>query len=154
MNAKPESKRSVPKHAGRCLMQGGYRRPDRGTSTGRLSGWVLNQPELVRAPGPAVLHNVHALLDKMKAESARPDFIKRTATQFGPVYRGTVVDQRYLQPCPCLLAAPSSTKGHFDWASSPRLVGVANDVCQGFVNRNDHGASFRRRESQDLGQAL
>jgi hypothetical protein len=90
----------------------------------------------------------------MKAESAGPDVIKRTATQFGAVYRRTVVDQGYLQARPCLLVVPSSPKGHFDWPPSSRLVGVTNDVCQSFIDGNYHGASFRRRESQDMGQAL
>jgi hypothetical protein len=116
---------------------------------------VLDQPKLIGAACPLILHGIHALANKMQAQAAGLDFVEATATQLCGVDCGTLVAEQNLKAVGALGSAWAETPAiHFDGLVGPSVIAVAHDIGESFVHGAGDGPAIRRREPEDLSKAF
>ena len=87
-----------------------------------------------------------------KSKPWRPELVKRAPAKPFGIHRLTAIFQHDFESISmfAILGHPNATEGCFDGPLRLSAVGVTNDICQRFVDGENHGAAFRLRKSKRL----
>ena len=118
---------------------------------------IFHHAQQIFAILAAKFYYVHALLHKVKPQTAGANFFERPAAKLGEIDGRAGVRKKNFQAAARFMAERVGRQAparDFDGEASLAFVGVANDVGEGFVNGADNGARFGFRKMYDLGGSL
>lgn len=112
----------------------------------------FHQAQLIVAPMPAEFYRIHAFLDEMQSQAARPDILQVAAAEFLCVDSGAMIFKHDFKSGSVrpILRSLYATERYFDRLVCLSLISVTNDVRQRFVDCQNHGAAFGLGEPQHL----
>jgi hypothetical protein len=110
----------------------------------------LHQPELIPALLAAEFYRIHALAYKVKSQPSRPDVFKRSPAHPFRIRRHTAVFEHDFKSIAGLSVDwhLNPAERSFDGPLSVSEVSMTDDICQRFVDSENHGAAFGLGKSQ------
>ena len=92
----------------------------------------------------------------MKPQSTGANFIQATAFQFRGIGRRAGILEDYFNSggANVVLSAVQMAASYFDGLAGFALVGVANDIGEGFIHRTNDGARLISGKMKKLGRAF
>jgi len=104
----------------------------------------FHHAQLVSVPPAPEFYRIHALSHEMQTQAAGPDIVQGATTKLLGVYGCAAIFQDnfkggFQHAVPRGLDAATTQLDRLFWLS---LIGVANDVRQCFVHRQDHGTAL------------
>jgi hypothetical protein len=132
-----------------------------GFSSRALLGPVqnLHQAELIPALPAAEFYRIHALTYKVQAQPPGAHILERAPAHLLGIHRHTAIFQDDFKSitAPAVPRHMNPAAGYLDGPFSVSEVGMANDICQRFVDGENYGMAFqfgksqcRRELSQDI----
>ena len=118
---------------------------------------VLHHAKLILAFFAAEFNFVHALPHEMKPQPAGTNLFERPAAKLRKIDGRAGVRNKNFQAAARFIGArvgKQAPAGDFDREAALVLVGVADDVGEGFVDGADNRARFGFRKMYDLGGSL
>jgi hypothetical protein len=114
----------------------------------------LHQAELIPALPAAEFYRIHALTYKVQAQPPGAHIFERAPAHFLRIHSHTAIFQDDFESiaAPAIPRHMNPAAGYLDGPFSVSEVGMANDICQRFVDGENHrmtfqlGKSERRRE--------
>src|SRR5260370_5969833 len=125
-----------------------------GFSSGTLPGPVyvqnLHQAELIPAVPTAEFYRIHPLTYKVQAQPSRAHIFERPPAHLLRIHRHTAIFQDDFKSIPALTLPRhmNPAEGCLDGPFNVSEVGMANDICQRFVDGENHCVTFTLGKSQ------
>src|SRR5260370_14012522 len=112
----------------------------------------LHQPKLIAAYPAAEFYRIHALTYEVQPQASRPHIFQRAPAQPLGIHRHTAIFQHDFESISMftILGRANATEGCFDGPLRLSAVGLTNDICQRYVDGENHDAAFRLRKSTCL----
>src|SRR5207245_6353660 len=106
-------------------------------------------PKLILAVAAAELYRIHTLTDKVEAQSSRPHILERAAAHLLRIRGHTGIFQHNFKSIFgfAVSGRMNPAEGSLDGLFRVSQVGMANNVCQRFVDGTNHRTAIRLRKS-------